>query len=150
MNRWRTLNTDVRQFTRHKPNGQITSRVDYGLVSESISQYVTETTISNCPLSDHRSVNLKLKNRDQNNTFKDYWKLNYQLLRNAEYCNFIKKLILDIKNNDAFSTSISKWEYLKFSVRKTSIAFGKKLNKQKRERNKCGQRTYESLQVELD
>lgn len=57
----------------------------------------------------------------------------FRTLRNAEYCNFIKKLILDIKNDDAFSTSISKWEYLKFSIRKTSIAFGKKLNKQRRE-----------------
>ena len=28
---------------------------------------------------------------------------------------------------------ISKWEYLKFSIRKISIAFGKKLNKEKRE-----------------
>ena len=102
MNRWRTLNTDVRQFTRHKPNGQITSRVDYGLVSESISQYVTETTISNCPLSDHCTINLKLKIRDQNKTFKDYWKCNSQLLRNAEYRNFIKKIILDIKNDDIY------------------------------------------------
>ena len=92
-----------------------------------------DTTISNCPLSDHCTIYLKLKNRDQNNTFKDYWKCNSQLQRKSEYCNFIKKLILDIKNDDAFSTLISKWEFLKFSIRKTSIAFGKKLNKQRSE-----------------
>lgn len=130
---WRTLNKDVKQFTWHKPNGQIRSRIDYWLVSNSISQYVTETTISNCPLSDHCTINLRLKNRVQNNKFKDYWKFNAQLLRNVEYCDSIKTLIADIKNNDSISTPISKWEYLKFCIRKLSIALGKKLNKQRKE-----------------
>ena len=55
---WRTLNTDVRQFIWHKPDGQIRSCIDYWLVSNSISEYVTETTISNCHLSDHCTINL--------------------------------------------------------------------------------------------
>ena len=54
---WRTLNKDVKQFT----DGPIRSRIDYWLVSDSISQHVTETTISNCYLSDHCTINLRLK-----------------------------------------------------------------------------------------
>ena len=45
---------------------------------------VTEITISNSPLSDHCTINLRLKNRDTNDTFKDYWKCNSLLLRNVE------------------------------------------------------------------
>lgn len=130
---WRVLNEDVKQFTWHKPNGQSRSRIDYWLVSNSILQYVKETVISNSPLSDHCAIILRLQSKDQNNTFKDYWKFNCQMLRNEEYCNSIKKLILDIQNDEAINTPILKWEYLKFRIRKTSIAFGKKLNRQRKE-----------------
>lgn len=130
---WRLLNKDVKQFTWHKPKGQSRSRIDFWLISNSILQYVKVTIISNGPLSDHCSIILRLQSKDQNSTFKDYWKFNSQLLRNEEYCISIRQLILDVEIDDAISTPISKWEYLKFRIRKTSIAFGKKLNKQRKE-----------------
>lgn len=49
-----------------------------------------------------------------------------------EYSNSIKALLLDIGNDNAISTSVLKWEYLKFNVRKCSIAFSKKLEKGRR------------------
>ncbi len=129
---WRILHREVKQFTWHKPNGQSRSHIDYWLVSNSISEHVTETTIANCPLSDHCIINLRLKNRNRNNKRKDYWKFNFPFLKNSEICYSIKKLILDINNDNTIDTPIIQWEYLKFSIRKHSIASGKKLNKDKR------------------
>ncbi|XDV31698.1 hypothetical protein PO909_002661 [Leuciscus waleckii] len=59
---WRSLHSGVKQFTWHKPNGQNKSRIDYWLISNSISDHVTETEIANCPLSDHCIINLKIGN----------------------------------------------------------------------------------------
>ena len=129
---WRMLHREVKQFTWHKPNGQSKSRIDYWLVSNSISDHVKDTEIANCPLSDHCIINLRLKNRNSNNKPKDYWKFNSQLLKNSEFCRSIKTLILDIQNDDSIDKPILKWEYLKFSIRKHSITFGKKLNKEKK------------------
>lgn len=119
---WRSLHSDVKQFTWYKPNGQSRPRIDYWLVSNSISKHVTETLIANCPLSDHCIINLKLEERNKKNKLKDYWKFNSQLVKNSEFCNSIKKkLILDLKNDHTIDTPILKWEYLKFNIRKHSI-----------------------------
>lgn len=61
MDIWRTLNKDRRQFTWFKPKGKAKSRIDYWLVSTSISSHVTETDIANSPLSDQCIINLKLR-----------------------------------------------------------------------------------------
>lgn len=85
---WRSLHSGVKQFTWHKPNGQNKSRIDYWLISNSISDHVTETEIANCPLSDHCIINLKIGNRNKNNKAKDYWKFNSQLLKNSRVLSF--------------------------------------------------------------
>lgn len=121
---WRSLHSDVKQFTWYKPNGQSRPCIDYWLVSNSISKYVTKTLIANSPLGDHCIINLKLEERNKKNKLKDYWK--FKLLKNSEFCNSIKKQILDLKNDHTIDTPTLKWEYLKCNIRKHSIAFGKK------------------------
>ena len=89
---WRLLHNDVKLFTWFKPNGQSRSCIDYWLVSDSISEHVTQTSIANCPLSDYCIINLKLEKRNHNKKPKDYWKFNSQLLKNTEFCDGIKKI----------------------------------------------------------
>lgn len=108
------------------------SRIDYWLASNSILKYVTETNISNSPLSDHCIINLKLTNKNKTNKSEGYWKFNANLLTNEEYCNSILKNNFDIKNDNSLVTSIQKWEYLKFTIRKHSITFSKKLNEERK------------------
>lgn len=129
---WRTLNKDKRQFTWFKPNGKAKSRIDYWLTSNSILHHVTEANISNSPLSDHCIISLKLTKSNTSNKSKGYWKFNANLLTNMEYCSNIKNIILDIKKDDKLATSIQKWEYLKFTIRKYSITFSRKLNREKK------------------
>lgn len=117
---WRILNRDKRQFTWFKPNGQTKSRIDYWLVLK----HVTETNISNSPLSDHCIINLKRTN-DETNKSKGYWKCNANLLTNEVYCTNIKQIILEVKNDNNVVSSIQEWEYLKFLIRKHSITFKK-------------------------
>ncbi len=88
---WRNLNRDKRQFTWFKPNGKAKTRIDYWLVLNSIVKHVTETNISNSPMSDPCIINLKLTKGNKINKSKGYWKFNANLLTNQEYCNTVKK-----------------------------------------------------------
>lgn len=86
----------------------------------------------------HCIINLKLEERNHNNKPKDYWKINSQLLKNTDFCEGIKMLILDMKNDHKVETPTQKREYLKFSIGKYSIMFGKKKDyMRKRERKIC-------------
>ncbi|MEQ2286109.1 hypothetical protein AMECASPLE_038754 [Ameca splendens] len=89
-------NSGVKQFTWHKPNGLSRSRVDYWVVSGAILDYVNEAKIPNCPLSDHCTINLKLK-KQKSSKPKDYWKINSKVLLNLEFRQSIKEIILEIK-----------------------------------------------------
>lgn len=128
---WRNLNHNIRQYTWFKPNGQSRSRIDYWLAADSIFEHITEANIACSPLSDHCIINLKISKNDTINKFKGYWKFNSNLLKNNKYCKSVEKIIQDIKNDANLVTAIQKWEYFKFTVRKFSISYSKKLQKER-------------------
>lgn len=132
---WREQNGNRRQYTWMKPNGQIKSRIDYWLMSNSVSNYICHIKMSGSPLTDHCIVNLEiLYCKKMPKQSKDYWKFNSNLLYNKEYCSNVSKIILDIQNDESLHSAVQKWEFLKFSIRKYSISFSKKLKREKLER----------------
>lgn len=133
---WRYLNPEVECFSWFKPNGESKSRIDYWMVSDNILKYVSKSSISKAPLTDHCFIDLVLEPSTKQTRNKSYWKFNAFLLQNEEFCNKIRELIRDIEINNSFVGNISKWEYLKFKIREFSIVFSKKLIKEKREYEK--------------
>lgn len=76
---------------------------------------------------------MKLSKNDQTNKARGSWKFNASLLRNEEYCGYIKKKkIEDIKNDNELLMAIPKWEYLKCTIRKYSVTFSKKLTEERK------------------
>ena len=112
---WKRLNPDVKSYSWFKPNGANKSRIDYWLVSDDILKYTSYTRISKAPLSDH------------------CFKFNARLLQNEEYCNKIRDLINENKNNESIGNNMGRWEFTKFKIRQFTIKFCKELKKKKRE-----------------
>ena len=130
---WRRLNPDVKSYSWFKPNGENKSRIDYWLVSDDILRYASYTKISKAPLSDHCFIDLVLEPKMKEVRNKGYWKLNARLLQNEEYCNEIRDIIKENKNNDSIENNMGRWEFTKFKIRQFTIKFCKEFNKKKRE-----------------
>lgn len=130
---WRVNNPNIRQNSWVKPDGNAKSRIDYWLISAPLMQSEITTDIFVSPLSDHCLISLNLSDQTLLKRRKDYWKFSSSLLKNDAYCYKIREIILEIINNTHLF-QIQKWEFLKFSIRKLSIAFSKKLEMEKREK----------------
>lgn len=129
---WRVLNPNTRQYSWIKPNASCKSRIDYWLSNNDILNLVSDCSISSAPLTDHCLINLKLESKTIKNNNKDYWKFNADLLNNEEFCDDIRNLILEVKNNLLIDSNCSKSKYLKFKIREFSIKFSKNLSKSNR------------------
>ena len=130
---WRRLNPDVKSYSWFKPNGGNKFRIDYWLVSDDILRCTSYTKISKAPLSDHCFIDLVLEPKMKEVRNKGYWKFNARLLQNEEYCNEIRDIIKENKNNDSIENNMGRWEFTKFKIRQFTIQFCKEFNKKKRE-----------------
>lgn len=111
LNVWRNLNRNIRQYTWFKPNGQSRSRIDYWSAADFILVNISETNISCSHLSDHCIINLSITKNDTGKKFEGYWKFNSNLLKNNKYCENVREIIQDIKNDANLVTAIQKWEF---------------------------------------
>lgn len=97
---WRELYPDKRAYTWRKFNSIKQGRLDYFLISEELFPEVTNVKIDSAYRSDHSIVVLSLK-KLQIKRDRPFWKFNNSLLKDINYVNVIKKLILNIKQQYA-------------------------------------------------
>ena len=91
-----------KQYTWRKFNSIKQSRLDYFLISESLLSEVNNANIDAGYRSDHSIANIGLKKvAAQSKRAKQYWKFNNSLLRDKNYVNTIKQLVLDVKKQYA-------------------------------------------------
>ena len=111
------------------------SRIDYWLISDDLSNHISEVKIEPSVLTDHKVISLYINlanttQRTKHNT--GYWKLNNMLLKDDLLRQSIKATIAEnwekAKNCNSFGIH---WEYAKFQIRLLAIKRGKEIAKDK-------------------
>ena len=124
---WRERHKKQTRFTwfRGKPN-LIMERLDYFLVSGSVSNIVTITDIEPSFMSDHSIpfIACKIQSVEYG---PGYWKIDSELLDDTNYCEEIKSIIK--QNCTEFSDVKMCWEMIKLDTRGDSIKIKRRKKK---------------------
>ena len=112
----------------------VQSRLDYFLISSTVTAHVFNCTINPGFRSDHSIVNLKIELFDTQKRGKGYWKFHNKLLTDDVYINLIKKEIMEIKKQKFFSNKNTAWEFFKCQIRTITISYC--ISKAKRNKRK--------------
>ena len=134
---WRVRNPHKKLFTFRQKHftGIIHRRLDCIFVSNVLQEPVKKTEILNALSSDHSPVFCSFVNNDIFARGSGVWKSNNSLLLNTEFVKKLKTHIKTVKSNLQENSSFSdhsKWEFLKYEIRKFSIFFSKYLAKKER------------------
>ena len=141
---WREENLEKRVYTWKKRIAKgiyQMGRLDFFLVSESLVHFVREENILAGFRSDHSATSLSLVFTNVPKS-KSYWKFNNSLLKNIDYVNEVKNIILNVKtqyaatpynldnideiSNEGFQTTINPqlfFETLLLEIRSKTVAF---------------------------
>ena len=123
---WRVNNPDSKRYTWRKKmkNGLAQSRLDYFLISESLTYSTTKCDILHALYSDHNPVHLQLSSETQNNRGRGFWKLNTSLLHDKNYIHLINQTLDDeLVRHNTMNDKGLKWDTLKMLVRSTTINY---------------------------
>ena len=124
---WRLLNPDGRRYTWRRQKPEIHCRLDFFLVSQSLTCNVTNADILAGFKTDHSLVTIKLA-LHSNPRGPGFWKLNTSLLSEEEYVNQIKTTIKAVQKEyqeDNSVSAASTWEMIKLKVREQSMVYAK-------------------------
>jgi len=132
---WRDLNPDVQRFTWRRNKPEIHCRLDFFLISSSLSTDALEADILRGFKTDHSLITLSLGTKT-NPRGPGFWKLNSHFLKDFEYINLIKETINVVSNDykeDESVDAILLWDVMKMQIRAVSIKYEKQVKaKQKR------------------
>ena len=120
---WRIKNPTTRSYTwRHSGKYQF-SRIDFWLTSSHLQDSCIDSNIQYGIRSDHSAITMKIE-VNQIRRGPGFWKFNEVLLLDEEYNQSTHALIKSIlAENREFANVNSLWEWLKYNVRKHTIAF---------------------------
>ena len=149
---WRIRNPNSKTFTRREnsKSGLIQSRLDYFLISNSISYMITNTEIKPGLLSDHSLVGLVLEMSETSARGRGYWKFNNDLLTDLKYIDLIKSTINNIKNDTTIIDKCLVWEHTKCQIRTETTRFAIRRAKKQKETIKTLAAKIEILEKNLD
>ena len=154
---WRDENLEKKIYTWKKklsPGIYQMGRLDFMLVSESLLNFTRDEDVVPGFRSDHSATTLSLNfHKIQKN--KTFWKFNNSLLKNKDYVNEIKNVILKIKRqyavtpynldkielieNENFQVTLNPqlfFEILLLEIRSKTVAFSSALNKKDKDKVK--------------
>ena len=125
--RWRDLHLDTLRFTWRRNKPGIYCRLDFFLISSTLSTDALEADILPGFKTDHSLINLSLGTKT-NPREPRYWKLNSHFLKHLEYINLIKEIINKVSNNykeDESVDAILLWDVMKMQIRGSSMKYAK-------------------------
>lgn len=125
---WRIKNPNTTRYTWHRENpSKVKSRLDYLLMSESMSDATQEIDIIPCIKSDHSAVVLKLNNNETVKKGRGLWKLNTSFIDEADYIKgIIENKIKWLEEFQDIAEAGMKWELIKYRIRQYSMDYGRK------------------------
>ena len=94
---WRVFNPDTKRFTWRRTKPEIHSRLDFFLVSASLTPTIRNADILPGYKTDHSLITIHLANNN-NPRGSGFWKLNTSFLLDDEYVDLIKKTIDNVAN----------------------------------------------------
>jgi len=132
---WRDLHPDIQRFTWRRNKPEIHCRLDFFLISSSLSTDALEADILPGLKTDHSLITLSLGTKT-NPRRPGFWMLNSHFLKDLEYINLIKESLNKVSNEykeDESVDAILLWDVMKMQIRASSIKYEKQLRaKQKR------------------
>ncbi len=132
---WRLTNPREKEFTFYSHNHKSFSRIDYFLLSNALTDGVTECTIGPIIISDHAAVHLCMT-IGTDVVKKSRWRLNTSLLHDQVFANSIEE---DLKrffevNVGSVERMGTVWEASKAFIRGKIIAYSSKKKRKYREK----------------
>ena len=116
---WRDRNPEEKKFTWCKYNSKkktfMWSRIDYYLISSSLSNQICECDIQPGISSDHSMISIVLSTTDFPRG-KGYWKCNNSLLQNEEFCELMTSELKKIQETYKHLDDKRFWELYKFEI----------------------------------
>ena len=149
---WRIRNPELNFFTRREnsKSGLIQSRLDYFLISNSMSYLITKTEIKPGLLSDHSLINIELELTGTSKRGRGYWKFNNDLLSDLGYIELIKTTINNTKRDPYITDKCLLWEHTKCQIRTETIRYAIRRAKIQNELIKTLALKIENLEKNLD
>ena len=124
---WRLLNPDGRRYSWRRQKPEIHCRLDFCLVSQSLTCNVTNSGILAVFKTDHSLITIKLA-LHSNPRGPGFWKLNTSLLEEDGYVKQIKTTIKAVQEEYQEDNTINAaltWEMIKLKVREQSMMYEK-------------------------
>ena len=119
---WRVKNPTKRSYTWSQSSPLIFSRLDYWLISNSLSDNVCQVDMISAIKTDHSAIVIELQDVEDKVKGPGFWKLNCSLLNDTEYVNELNLLLptwLQEGKQD-LGDPRSVWDWVKYSVKKYS------------------------------
>ena len=135
---WRMKNSDKKQFSWRNKSFKVQCRLDYFLTSTNLVKLCQKCELTYTPYSDHSAVVLTLKSESLNKKRgPGFWKFNASLLEDNIYTGEIQNNIKAFREQyDYVEDKGLKWDLIKMEIRGFTIAYSKKLAKNKRDSEK--------------
>ena len=121
---WRTLNPDGKRFTWRRTKPEVHCRLDYFMISSSLTTEITNADILPVYKTDHSLITIHLASNNKPRG-PGFWKLNTFFLLDSEYIELIKKKTIDevakeYRNNDDVD-AVLLWDTMKMQSRSSSL-----------------------------
>ena len=123
---WRTLNPDGKRFTWRRTKPEVHCRLDYFMISSSLTTAITNADILPGYKTDHSLITIHLAS-NSNPGGPGFWKLNTSFLLDSEYIefiNYIDEVEKEYRNNDDVDTVLLR-DTMKMQIRFSSLKNGK-------------------------
>ena len=164
---WRLQNPTLRRYTLRQPTPLKQSRLDFFLISEELTTFLSSSNIVPGCRTDHSLISLDL-DLSTIKRGKGFWKFNNSLLKDSKYVKCIKDKILDVKRQYAATPykmdNVEQipaceleliindqlfLEVLLMEIRGETIRFTKERNKNNKQRENNLEKDIQSLEKEL-
>ena len=149
---WRLRNLNDRKFTQREKNraGLVQSRLDFWLISESLSYQVKNCHIKPGNKSDHSLIKISLEILNTQKRGPGYWKFNNRLLHDSKYINIVKKELKTITKDVTMEDKNVLWDFTKCQIRSITITYCKKIAYEKRKTETALKKKIDILDQEMN
>ena len=111
--------------------------LDYWLISDKLNDLVTQVDIQALIKTNHSSIILELEDIKKGPRGPGFWKLNTSLLARSDYVEMINiELPNWLKDAEDLSDKRVRWDWLKFKITTSSIAYSKKTIKRSKKQRR--------------
>ena len=149
---WRDLHPSTQRFTWRSNKPEIHCRLDFFLISSSLSTDALEADILPGFKTDHSLITLSLTTKT-NPRVPGFWMLNSHFLKDLEYINLIKEttneVSYDYKEDETVDATLL-WDVMKMQIRANAIIYAKQQKAKQKQTEKTPETEILKLELKLE